>query len=162
MGPWEVPLHQGSSGRGGKESLGSLGATVGVLAISLQASVRVCRRRYTHTVHLALLYYVFAFHPLANISVPYPSFPLHSDFQCRLPAPQLLFSYYSSAPGHFCPRPSSLMPVKPGSTPYPPPSAVKSHPSPCRLLSLPPCVLPGSHWAPAACAGRWDLLPIRQ
>lgn len=37
------------------------------------------------------------------------------------------------------------MPIKPGSTPSPPPSAVKSHQSPCGLSF---CSLPGPNWIP--------------
>lgn len=69
--------------------------------------------------------------PVTNISIRYPHLPTaHPNFPCRILDPQLLLSYYLSSLGHFCPRSSSLMPVKPGSIPSPLLSAVTSHQSP--------------------------------
>lgn len=62
--------------------------------------------------------------------------------------------------GLTCLKVEGTMAMKPVSTPSPTPPAVKSHHSPCSHLLQCPWAWLDSHWAPAVCAGRWDLLPV--
>lgn len=129
---------------------------------NLFASHSVCphRRRYTILSTLPFFTMFLPSTPVTNTSTPYLHLPTtYPDFPCRNPQPQLLF-YYLSTLGHFCARSSSLLPIKPGSIPSQPPSAVKSCQTPCDLLLRPPWTWWYSHWAPATCARRWDLLSM--
>lgn len=78
------------------------------------------KEKYSYTIHLALLCYVFAFHPLANISIFYLHLPMH------IPIPSIesyLFSSYCPATHFFwLPVPSS-------------PSKLDQHHSQLHLLS---------------------------
>lgn len=69
----------GSSGQGGQESTRSSEQNQGFPVFFGVSFHTVCshRRRYSHNVHLFLLFYVFASHPLAKISIFYLHLPRH-------------------------------------------------------------------------------------